>query len=228
MKKLFFFIVLGLFSLLLSPSNPLFAQGPAPDTASVFNSQYNFLANIKPSDYVTTAINLFLGLAGVAAFIYLLWGGVQWVTSGGDKEAIEKSRKRIMHALIGLAIVFSAYALILIIQILFGISTIWLPLRPLGVNLPPMPTYAPPPTRVPTIPPGNTPTTTPGTRPSPTITPIATLTPTPLVVNCAQTPDCRGANINVTCNNWCLTCSPSSGGGSCTSTGGLCVCSGTP
>ncbi|OGD06155.1 hypothetical protein A3H89_02010 [Candidatus Amesbacteria bacterium RIFCSPLOWO2_02_FULL_48_11] len=87
-------------------------------------SPYNSLYNLRPSQLLTTAINLFLGAAGVIAFIYLLWGGIQWIMAGSDKEAIDRARKRIMHALIGLAIVFSSYALIYIIRVLFQINTI--------------------------------------------------------------------------------------------------------
>ncbi len=91
-------------------------------------SPYNGLQNIRPSDLVTKSIDLLLGTAGVFAFIYLLFGGIQWITSSGDKEGLDKAKKRITHALIGLAIIFSVYALIYIIRALFNISTI-------GVNI---------------------------------------------------------------------------------------------
>lgn len=82
------------------------------------------LSNIRPSGIISTVINLALGIAGVLAFLYLLWGGIQWILAGGDKEGAEKARKKITAALVGLAIVFSAYALIFIIQALFNINII--------------------------------------------------------------------------------------------------------
>jgi hypothetical protein len=39
--------------------------------------------------------------------------------AGGDKDGLDKARKKISQALIGLAIVFSSYALLRIITILF-------------------------------------------------------------------------------------------------------------
>jgi hypothetical protein len=96
---------------------------------SVTNPQYAYLNGFRPSNYVTAAINILLGLAGVAAFIFLLLGGVQWITAGGDKDALDKSRKKISQALIGLAIVFSAYAIIFIIRVLFGVDLIGLNLQ---------------------------------------------------------------------------------------------------
>jgi len=72
-----------------------------------------------------------LGVSGIISFIFLLVGGIQWILAGGDKEGTEKARKRITNALIGLAVVFSAYALIFILQALFNIDIIRLNLQPL-------------------------------------------------------------------------------------------------
>jgi hypothetical protein len=96
------------------------------------NSNYTFLRNLTPAAYVVTAINLLLGIAGVLAFLFLLFGGTQWITAGGDKDALDKSRKRIVQALIGLAVVFSAYAIIFIIRVLFNVNLVQFTLRPLG------------------------------------------------------------------------------------------------
>lgn len=87
------------------------------------NSDYAGLNNIRVGSIISTGINALLGVAGVIAFIFLLWGGLQWILSGGDKEGTEKARKRITAALIGLAIVFSAYALIWILGTVFGITS---------------------------------------------------------------------------------------------------------
>jgi small-conductance mechanosensitive channel len=107
---------------------------PVPINITTSNSNYTFIRGLTPAAYVVTAINLLLGLAGVASFIFLLWGGIQWITAGGDKDALDKARKRITQALIGLAIVFSAYALIYIVRILFNVDII-------GFNLQRMNTY---------------------------------------------------------------------------------------
>lgn len=68
---------------------------------------------------IITAINLLLITASVAAFILLLVGAFQWILSGGDKEGLDKAKKRISAALIGLVITFSVYALSTIVSYLF-------------------------------------------------------------------------------------------------------------
>lgn len=63
-----------------------------------------------------------LVVAGIVFFFMLVWGGIEWIVSGGDKAGAENARKRITNALIGLAIVFSAWAIIKLIQAVFGID----------------------------------------------------------------------------------------------------------
>jgi hypothetical protein len=67
-------------------------------------------------------VGLLLVAAGIAAFFYLLLGGIQWITSGGDKAGTEAAREKITAALIGLAIVVTAWAIFLIIQRFFGLN----------------------------------------------------------------------------------------------------------
>lgn len=66
-------------------------------------------------------VGLALIVAALLVFAYMVWGGVQWITSGGDKAGVEAARGRITAALIGLAIVASAWAVIKIIETFFGI-----------------------------------------------------------------------------------------------------------
>ncbi len=122
--------------LALNPSSVLAQGAPlAPDTASIFNvdsTRFGMLMGYTPSMFLRTLLNVLLGVAGVASFIILLWGGLQWILAGGDKEGTEKARKKITAALIGLAIVFSAYALLYILRALFNVDLIQVELRQIG------------------------------------------------------------------------------------------------
>jgi hypothetical protein len=128
------------------------------DTINIVNSTgpYANIYNLKPSAFVKTAINLMLGTAGVMAFLFLLMGGVQWIMSGGDKDAAEKARKKITYALLGLTVTFSSYAILFVIRVLFGINL-------LQVNITTIPVSAPiPPGSIPWQPPAQIPTQAPG------------------------------------------------------------------
>ncbi len=61
--------------------------------------------------FVTNILTLAFGLAILVVLVMLVWGAFEWITSGGDKEAVGKARNRIINALIGLAVLAIAYAL---------------------------------------------------------------------------------------------------------------------
>ncbi len=71
---------------------------------------------------LSRSVGLILILAALAAFIYLVWGGLTWITSGGDKAKVEESQHRIQAAIIGLFIIFATYAIMLIIGGFFGLN----------------------------------------------------------------------------------------------------------
>lgn len=59
---------------------------------------------------ISGILGLLLVVAGLASFFYFLIGGIRWITSGGDKTAVESARQQILNALVGLIIVFSTWA----------------------------------------------------------------------------------------------------------------------
>lgn len=73
-------------------------------------------------------------VSALMVFMFLIWGGIQWISSGGDKGKTQEARDRITAALVGLAVVASAWAVMLIIQYFFGIDV-------LGGNITPPKAY---------------------------------------------------------------------------------------
>lgn len=61
-------------------------------------------------------------IAALIFFFMFIIGGIQWMTSGGDKAATESARGKITAALIGLVIVFLVYAILNLIKTLLGID----------------------------------------------------------------------------------------------------------
>ncbi len=67
------------------------------------------------------ALQLFLIAGVVLALTYLIWGGIQWVTSTGDKQKLTNARNKIMYAIIGLIVMSLSIAIInLVITFLGG------------------------------------------------------------------------------------------------------------
>ncbi|MCX6783830.1 MAG: hypothetical protein NT141_02060 [candidate division WWE3 bacterium] len=71
---------------------------------------------------VSTAIKALIGAAGLLFFVMLVWGGIQFVTSGGDKAQATAAKDRITHALIGIVIVAAAFAIATLLQNVLGIG----------------------------------------------------------------------------------------------------------
>lgn len=57
-------------------------------------------------------VNFFLGFLGLIAVIMVIYGGIQYVTAAGNQEQIDKAKKVIMYAIIGIIIVLISFALV--------------------------------------------------------------------------------------------------------------------
>lgn len=73
---------------------------------------------------ISRVISVAFIVAGIITFAMLVMGGIEWLTSGGDKSKTESARNRITAAIVGLAIVASSWALMNLISYFFGIDVI--------------------------------------------------------------------------------------------------------
>ena len=105
--------------MLASSALPVWAQ------SNIINLQpgfWNTLETMTIPGLVAAAIKLILIVAALIFFFLLIIGGIQWMTSGGDKAATEAARGRITAALIGLVIVFAAWAIGSLINYFFNVN----------------------------------------------------------------------------------------------------------
>lgn len=73
---------------------------------------------------ISSLVGVLLIISALLAFIYLILGGLQWITSGGDKAGMEAARNKITHAIVGLIVVGAAWAIMTLVQNFLGISII--------------------------------------------------------------------------------------------------------
>ncbi len=81
----------------------------------------------QPKGY-STDIGVFVGwvltvvmvIAILLVLLYLVLGGIEWITSGGDKGKTEGARNKITAAIIGIIILAAAYALASFVAYIFG------------------------------------------------------------------------------------------------------------
>ncbi|MEK7616565.1 MAG: hypothetical protein AAB414_00730 [Patescibacteria group bacterium] len=62
-------------------------------------------------NFIQNTLALLFIVAVIVVLFMLVWGAFEWITSGGDKDAVGKARGRIINALVGLAILAIAFAL---------------------------------------------------------------------------------------------------------------------
>lgn len=110
MKKLFFhlgiFLFFGLvFSLSINAVSAANLDFAAPSAAGNLN-------NVTANSLFRFIINVLIILGIVISLIFLLWGGIRWILSGGDKGKVDAARSTIVASIVGLIIVILAYVII--------------------------------------------------------------------------------------------------------------------
>ena len=71
------------------------------------------------NEVLTFVIRFFFIIAGLVALLYLLLGALSWITSGGNKESVDKAREKIQAALVGLILIFVVLAVVAVIENIF-------------------------------------------------------------------------------------------------------------
>lgn len=77
-------------------------------------------ANTKIETIPQYIVNLLFLVAAFLAVAYLMYGGIKWITSRGDKVQVESARKHIVAAVIGLVIVAGSFFALNVVFRLLG------------------------------------------------------------------------------------------------------------
>ncbi len=73
----------------------------------------------NPADDLGTLIGVGIRtafiIAGLTCLIFMLWGAIAWITSGGEQEKLQKAQARIRNAVIGMIMVVLMFGLFIVI-----------------------------------------------------------------------------------------------------------------
>jgi hypothetical protein len=89
-------------------------------------SGYENLCKVGPDtnpNLFANIVQFLIVIAIVVSIIFVIWGGIRWITSGGDKEKVQQARGAITSAIIGLLIAFLAFFIVSYVVYLFTGST---------------------------------------------------------------------------------------------------------
>ncbi len=110
---------------------------PCPKSETAGFTNFNLLCKLGlEGNLISNVVTILFIVATLIALAFLIYGGIRWITSGGDKTGVETARNTIVAALVGLVIVFLSYFILRVIFGLFGITLE-------NLNLPSLNLFAP-------------------------------------------------------------------------------------
>ena len=78
---------------------------------------------LDPGNLLNTVLRIVLIIGVLLVFFFLIQGGLEWITSAGDKGNVEKARNKITNAIIGLVILVASYAILTLVLNFLGIGS---------------------------------------------------------------------------------------------------------
>jgi hypothetical protein len=72
---------------------------------------------------VRNVLSFAMSIGALLTLGYFIWGAIQYITAEGDKSRVEEARQKMTHALIGLALLVSVWALWQLAIKFFGLGT---------------------------------------------------------------------------------------------------------
>lgn len=94
-----------------------------------FASGQDFFGELIPN---LVGLGFVIGI--LAFFFVMIIGAIQWITSGGDKAALESARSRISNAFIGIVLLLATFAILKVIENFFGINILALDIGVLKIE----------------------------------------------------------------------------------------------
>ena len=80
------------------------------------------------SPIIQTGVTLLFVFAVLLSLFFLVYGGIRWIVSGGNKEKVAQARQTLTYAVIGLIIVLLSFFIVNVIGGVFGINLLSIPL----------------------------------------------------------------------------------------------------
>lgn len=130
MKKVLIFITSLVLFLFLGANRSL-VQGSQIQNPALSGNIRDLRGTEFLSLLLPNLITVFFIAATLIGFIFLIIGGIKWITSGDNQEAATKAKGTLTAAIIGLVLVFLAYAVLNLIGFFFHLNLININIAPL-------------------------------------------------------------------------------------------------
>ncbi|MBI2985015.1 MAG: hypothetical protein HYY50_05335 [Candidatus Kerfeldbacteria bacterium] len=91
------------------------AQGAATTFSIESVGELIGLGEADLREVVINVIRFVLGFMTLVAVVFIIYGGFVWLTAGGNEDRIEKAKKIISAAVIGLIVILLAWAIVIFV-----------------------------------------------------------------------------------------------------------------
>jgi hypothetical protein len=80
---------------------------------AVSEVKYNSLPQVPAGDaQIQLVVNFIFGLAGALSLLFIVIGGMRYIISQGDPNAVGQAKNTIIYALVGLIVTVIAYSIV--------------------------------------------------------------------------------------------------------------------
>ncbi len=110
MSKKSFKILFAIFIFAVALGVANFSLAATPDVGLQFGASIG-LSSADPRIIASRIIQIFLGFLGIIATGLIIYAGFLWMTAAGNEDKIDKAKKTLVSAIIGLIIILSAFAI---------------------------------------------------------------------------------------------------------------------
>lgn len=76
------------------------------------------------SGVLKNGLTIFMILGVILCVISIVWSGVQWAGSSGDKSKITQARSRIIWSVVGLVIIFTVFFILSMLGYFFNVNIV--------------------------------------------------------------------------------------------------------
>ena len=97
------------------PRNPFFGGINNP-----YENEYGTVGGL--GTFINNIVQMAMTIGGLIFFGLLVYGGIQYLTSGGNEDAVESAQNTLTYAILGLVIIAAAWFIVKILETVLGIQ----------------------------------------------------------------------------------------------------------
>lgn len=82
------------------------------------------LAKLEPENLIVQGLGMVFSFVGVLFLIMMIFGGLKWMIATGNDTEVAKAKKIVVQGIVGVLIIFAAYAITYFVVQFFGSKTL--------------------------------------------------------------------------------------------------------